>query len=799
MAGTTKQTIRLAAGAAGTTCLLLLLAFYVLHMLPFGPANLVLSDAHIQYIDFFAWLQRCLRGEDSLIWSFARGLGGNTWPVFTYYLSSPWSLLVLLFQRDELYTFYDIVVMLKLSAASAAMAVYLASRFAHRIPSYAVLLLSVAYALSEYGVHQSVNIMWLDGFCLLPLVLLGVWRAGTRQGGTCLVLASVCAMIFNWYSVCIDLLFAGLFACWEGWVACGTSFRWRAYAAFLGRCFLGLALGAGLSAIVFVPTLAGLSDGRGSIDWQAFSFQYHGKLSAFLTGQLWGSLSERGSVSLFVGAFAFLGAAAFFWNAAIPRRWRLRAVLLLLFLALVFYWQPFYFLFSLLKQSEGFYYRYGSIGIFLLIYLAGWNASAMPRLRQLAQKEHRKALACLCIFSLADLWCNFGIDVIVLHVKEQWMGNTAPYQSYVRGQDAQAAALQALEQPDRPFRVNQTKTFFVNGLNLRANYNEGMASGMKTIATYTSAPVNAQMALLDRFGYRQNGSNMNIVNTSVLGTDALLGVRYVLADRPIAGLRRRDDLPEAAGKAVYENPFALPLAFACSSTDLSGLPSSDPFRNTNEAYGRLFGQQQPMAVYRPVSFTAEPADGTRQTYTVAAPSSVSGQLYGNIRGDREDGSNRLSIDDGAAEGYLCWLAPSVFDIPGGQARHAVVLSSDRPLPALQPQFYAVDETVLHQAAALAWSRAADVTLGSETALIRITGHGGEKLFTSLPWDKGWKAVQNGRDVRPERIADALMGFTLDEGENEILLRYELPGSKEGACLSICSLAAFLLMRRRRAL
>ena len=131
-------------------------------------------------------------------------------------------------------------VMLKLSAASAAMAVYLASRFAHRIPSYAVLLLSVAYALSEYGVHQSVNIMWLDGFCLLPLVLLGVWRAGTRQGGTCLVLASVCAMIFNWYSGCIDLLFAGFFALWEGWLFCGDAFRLRSFLAFLGRDLRGI-------------------------------------------------------------------------------------------------------------------------------------------------------------------------------------------------------------------------------------------------------------------------------------------------------------------------------------------------------------------------------------------------------------------------------------------------------------------------------------------------------------------------------------------------------------------------------
>ncbi len=772
----------------GAVSLLLLSAAAVFGLVPFGDRNFVFMDACIQYIDLFAWLQHVLLGEDSVLWSFCRGIGGNAWPIFTYYLSSPLNLLVLLFERTELYAFYHLVAALKLVLAAGTMAVYLSMRFRHAIPAYAVVLFSAAYAMSEYGVHQVINVMWLDGFYLLPLVLLGVWRAGTRQGSACLVISSACAMIFNWYSGCIDLLFAGFFALWEGWIAHeGERFAWSAYALFLGRVIAGMLLGVGISAITFVPTLAGLAGGRGSVDWAAFSLHYNGKWSAFLTGQFWGAYSDKGRVSLFVGAFALFSALACFFNSSIPKRWRRRALVLPAFVALVFYWQPFYFLFSLLKVADSYWYRYSSIAIFLLIYLAGWNASRSRRLKALCERKHRLALVCLCIASLADLWGNFGTCIWNLYPHD----GAAAYASYVRAQEAQLAALRS-RAGETPYRVNQTVTFNMKPLHLRANYNEGMASRTMMLSSYTSASSNAQMRFFDRFGYRQGGENMNIVNTSFLGTDALLGTRYILTERTFQGLVRQDGLPLAAGKAVYENPFAWPLAFACSSIDFDGLTEEDPFLHTNAAYAQLFGR--PMEVYHLVSSEGGQRDG--QPYW-SVPATPEGQIYGSIRADHDDGTAVLVIDGGEPQEYLRWNAPSVFDIPeNGRAQHDIALRSEHPLSGLRPQFYRLDEAAMREAADLAWSRAADVSLGKGTAMIRITGRAGEKLFTSLPWDKGWKAEQNGRDVQPEAIVDALMGFTLDEGENEIHLHYELPGWKRGAAVTAGALVLFCLLLRR---
>ena len=143
------------------------------------------------------------------------------------------------------------------------------------------------------------------------------------------------------------------------------------------------------------------------------------------------------------------------------------------------------------------------------------------------------------------------------------------------------------------------------------------------------------------------------------------------------------------------------------------------------------------------------------------------------------------------------MTPSVFDIPGGTgALHDVSIEGAQELPPLHARFYRVDEAVLQEAAVRAWNRAADITLGQTEAVMHVAGHAGEQLFTSLPWDRGWQAVQNGREVTPGETGGAWMSFVLDEGENEIRLQYVLPGGKQGVAISVVSLLACAILWRR---
>lgn len=67
------------------------------------------------------------------------------------------------------------------------------------------------------------------------------------------------------------------------------------------------------------------------------------------------------------------------------------------------------------------------------------------------------------------------------------------------------------------------------------------------------------------------------------------------------------------------------------------------------------------------------------------------------------------------------------------------------------------------------------------------------LFTSIPYDKAWKAFVDGKEVETLKIAnEGLIGIDLKQGEHTILFKYETSGIKVGAILSIISIISLII-------
>ena len=123
---------------------------------PFGETSLATMDANIQYLDFFAYFKNVLEGKDNLLYTFGKTLGGSNIAVFSYYLSSPFSLLVSFFEKENFHTLFNLMVALKLSLAAVTFAVYIKIRFEHyqgnALSKCLCLILPVSYALSQCNV-----------------------------------------------------------------------------------------------------------------------------------------------------------------------------------------------------------------------------------------------------------------------------------------------------------------------------------------------------------------------------------------------------------------------------------------------------------------------------------------------------------------------------------------------------------------------------------------------------------------------------------------------------------------------
>lgn len=67
------------------------------------------------------------------------------------------------------------------------------------------------------------------------------------------------------------------------------------------------------------------------------------------------------------------------------------------------------------------------------------------------------------------------------------------------------------------------------------------------------------------------------------------------------------------------------------------------------------------------------------------------------------------------------------------------------------------------------------------------------LFTTIPYDPGWRAFINGQEVEPIRVIDGTFMAVLlpKEGDYNIVFDFECPGLKIGVIVSICGIFALL--------
>jgi uncharacterized membrane protein YfhO len=67
-------------------------------------------------------------------------------------------------------------------------------------------------------------------------------------------------------------------------------------------------------------------------------------------------------------------------------------------------------------------------------------------------------------------------------------------------------------------------------------------------------------------------------------------------------------------------------------------------------------------------------------------------------------------------------------------------------------------------------------------------------MTTIPYDEGWNIYVDGKKVEPVQIADALIGFYIDDaGDHDIRFKYRSDAFTIGLIITVIALAAFVLI------
>lgn len=868
-----------------TFCLLWLL-FYIKKYVPFGVHSLASKDADFQYLDFLAYLKDVFDGKNNIDYSFSKSIGGACIGVFSYYLSSPFNLLLLLFDKSQLVLFVHVIITLKLACAAATFAFYLNRRFEEwndgSVKKQALIIfLAVSYAVSQYGIAQACNIMWLDGFYMLPLIMLGVYRVVNGGRPVMLSVSVALAVLFNWYMGGINCVFACFWFLFEFAYSRLYSGDTKAektvikdFAGKLGRFIYSMLAGVLISGVLFLPTIGAMRYSvRGSLDLGSLlDMSFIGDVSSVIDGYSLGAQSQKGSVSLYCGCLALIGFIGIFIGKKHNVKQKILAFVTLVVMLLMFYWNPLCMAFSLFKEVGSYWYRYSHVGIFCILFFAAefflsedlnavkWRviiasaifSAAMLGVNYLHGVQDNKLVwltdalivgVAVLIALISRLSKNvgagrvFGIifTVILCAVLTVETGYSVMLQmdnihidngeSFVEYETAMEGLINDLKEYDSDtYRISQTRSRATRSLekkknnngkdtddnfkyknNVRANYDESFGYGYWywAIGSYVSTADSTVLNFLVDTGYRSEGDNLSVVNMPVLGTDSLLGVRYIVSDYALEGMNKVEDIADNAnGAGVYENPYSLPMAFVYDSGKYTAAKyNGNPFEYQNELYSELLGRK--VEIYKPLKYETVVSKAKKRVYKMEIPEG-NYIAYGNIPWNSLFNA-KLNVNGIYRTGYARWLSPSVFNIPVNEDRdyYKVVLHSKQKLDLDDgaEQFYVLDLDLLKSIAEELEKYTPDVMdIENGSAEIVVNAKEGQSLFTSIPYCDGWTVKVNGQKVQPDKVVDSLYSISLVEGENVVEMKFHVKYAGAGIACSIIGIAMLVFAefyRKRR--
>ena len=187
---------------------LLLIIYAMMGIFPFGDRSVLVLDMNAQYIYYYEELRDILRGESSLIYTFERAIGGEFLGFFTYYVASPFAIIVALFPEGMIVESVMIMMLIKCGLSGLTFFIYLSKTRKTNLPAF--YMFSVMYALCAYATTYQTNTMWMDALLWLPLVTLGVERLVTDGRFKLFIITLALTIWSNYYigyMVCIFVFF----------------------------------------------------------------------------------------------------------------------------------------------------------------------------------------------------------------------------------------------------------------------------------------------------------------------------------------------------------------------------------------------------------------------------------------------------------------------------------------------------------------------------------------------------------------------------------------------------------------
>ncbi len=357
-------------------------------------------------------------------------------------------------------------------------------------------------------------------------------------------------------------------------------------------------------------------------------------------------------------------------------------------------------------------------------------------------------------------------------------------------------------------------------------FNPNAAYGYMGLGQFSSSNYAHINKLMKRLG--NGASAMSYIQEGATDlTDMIFGVRY------------RGKINTGAKNPDYEEyALALPLGYMCAEEILAQVPyDGDPFEYQNAIISAMCGEE--IKVYESADRYAFEENGVTYSETEEAYSlrnnenGVNGDILFGIPKDSYDhayayfqifpysgNTGEYSIPDGMATEVAIFSAD---DRKGNGARFGIVAydslmemtkvedtfvirladyeGPEKSFDYYLHLFYYQNEEMLEKTYEKLKNGGWEIEEWSGKRIKARVSASSDKpvLFTTIPYDKGWKVYVDGREKPVNTVLEgSFIALKLDAGAHKIVFEYEAPGKTEGIMISsfgILILLAGVLMEK----
>ena len=331
-----------------------------------GEKTIVSSDMYTQYVAYFGKFKDILSGDGSIFYSFNKSIGGNNIGLFAYYLASPLNLLLIFFPKSAIGEFIFIIYLIKIGLASLCFSLYISKVYKKK--DLFVVIFSLCYALMSYNICFQMNIMWMDGMMLLPLVALGIEEIILKGKYKLYMIVLFMVVVSNYYIGYMICIFSVVYFFYKSIIYKKISLP-RTF-KFFGASFIT----GGLASFLLIPVLISLSTGKADFNLFSEAITIKQNLSSFLSKLFIGSYNMgqvmKSPTNIYCSVMVAELLILYFFNKEINIRNKIASLIVIVFIALSFFISTFILLWHGFDYPIGFQYRNSFIFCFFIITLA---------------------------------------------------------------------------------------------------------------------------------------------------------------------------------------------------------------------------------------------------------------------------------------------------------------------------------------------------------------------------------------------------------------------------------------------